>query len=178
MEISLEGMVNLIGLEGICLSPYLDSVGVWTIGVGATRTEIPGLNASHPDITMAEAIALFKQSIKRYTNPISNALKVAIEQHQFDALASWCYNVGVGGMKSSSLIRDINAKAKPQVIYNDFLKWNKPKEIIGRRTKEAKLYSTGVYSENGKALLFPIGSNHKPIYSKGKSINVYDLLNQ
>lgn len=176
MNISLSGLVNIIGLEGICLSPYLDSVGVVTIGIGTTKTEIPDLNLSHPDITMDDAIFFLKKSITKYTDPINDALKVQITQYQFDALTSWCYNVGVGAMKKSSLIRDINLKADYKTIYNDFMKWNKPKEIIGRRTKEAKLYTTGVYSEDGKALLFPVGAGHKPIYSKGKLINVFDVL--
>ncbi len=36
MKMSLRGLAELAGHEGIVLSPYKDSVGIWTIGVGHT----------------------------------------------------------------------------------------------------------------------------------------------
>lgn len=214
MEMSLAGMVELMGLEGICLSPYYDSVGVVTIGVGATRSEIPGLSMSHPSITMKEAIDLFKKSIIKYTDPLNRALKVRVTQQQFDALASITYNIGVGGMQKSTFMKRVNKGAHPgYILYHNWgqqpisfgtmtnheveykenesvtdnlmvrddvasaiLMWDKPPEIRGRRLKEARLYQTGVYSNNGKALLFPVDKNGYPVYSKGKEIDVYALL--
>lgn len=180
MEVSLKGLVEIIGLEGICLYPYLDSVGVWTIGAGHTASESPD-PAKMPKniaITMDYAIDLFKSDIKRYSDPVNVALKVPVTQEQFDALTSITYNIGVGGMRKSTFIKRINNRDSMSNIANAILMWDKPKEIMGRRKKEAKLYSTGVYSNNGKALVFPVNSSSKPVYSKGKEVNVFDLLTE
>ena len=65
MEMSLNGLIQLTVLEGITLRPYFDSVGVITIGVGATVTEIPNLAQWDKTkyITMQQAIDLLKTSI-------------------------------------------------------------------------------------------------------------------
>lgn len=212
MQTSIKGLVELAGHEGICLSPYLDSVGVWTIGVGATKSEIPGLNSSHPDITISQAFDLFKKSIVKYEDAVNKALHVPVLQPQFDALVSICYNIGTGGLKGSTFVKRINAGAalgslpmgfvdlplflselsrtEPNIIYAEnvvmgftggtivdaIMMWTKPKEITERRKREARLYSKALYSNKGMALVFPVNSKNKPVYSNGKSIKVEEYL--
>lgn len=176
METSLKGKIEILGHEGICLSPYLDSVGVWTIGAGATKSEIPGLNGSHPDLTIKEALDLFSKSLVKYENAVNKSLKVKVSQEQFDALASICYNIGTGGLTNSTFMKRINAKESLNDICNSIMMWNKPKEIIGRRQKEANLFKYSTYSNGGKCLVFPVNANHKPVYSKGKEVNIEEYL--
>ena len=188
MKMSNKGIVELVGHEGICLSKYRDSVGVWTIGVGATRTEIPDL-ASWPlskTITMEDAFSLLGRSLLKYEIAVSNSLTREIAQTQFDALVSWCYNVGVGYTKPvrnrkgemtrnvASVIRLLNSGASGAELYRALMLYKKPPEIIERRRKEASLLAYGTYSNDGKALLFPVSSSGYPIYSRGKSINVWE----
>ncbi len=212
MNISTKGIAELFGHEGLCLSPYLDSVGVVTIGFGATNSEIPGLSLNHPDLTMKEAVELFHISIKKYENAVNNTLKVNLSQERFDALVSICYNIGCGGLAGSTFMKLINSgialrswaigfvedpvalspldRTDRSVVYYEtpvhgllnlsvgdaIMMWNKPKEIINRRKKEVKLFSSGVYSNGGKCLVFPVNANHKPVYAKGTSVNVEDVL--
>jgi lysozyme len=176
MKMSLKGKMFLTGLEGICLSKYLDSVNVWTVGVGATKTEIPDL-ASWPrdkTLTIPECFDLLEKSLEDYENAVNKALKVDATQEQFDALVSIAYNIGVGGLARSTFIKRINAGASTENVVSAIMMWDRPKEIIGRRTKEAKLFSEGVYAGGGKALLFPVSANFHPQYSKGKIINLED----
>ncbi len=190
MKTSNEGKVEIIGHEGICLSKYKDSVGVWTIAGGATRSEIPDL-ASWPlskTLTMKEAFDLFGRSIVKYENAINKALTRPIPQYQFDALVSWCYNVGVGYTqpvydKKGNMTRDratvlklINKGASGVDLYKALMMYRKPVEITGRRTKEATLLAYGKYSNDGKALLFPVSSSGYPIYRKGTTINVWQYI--
>lgn len=179
MKMSDKGLVELVGHEGVCLSKYKDSVGVWTIGIGATRTEIPDL-ASWPlskTITMQEAFDLLKKGIVKYENALNKYLTREIHQTEFDALCSWCYNVGTGWVPKASVIRKINNREKGQSLYDALMMYQKPKEIIGRRRKEAILLRDGTYSNGGKALLFPVSSKGYPVYNKGKTINVWEYLN-
>lgn len=176
MNVSTKGIAELFGHEGVCLSPYLDSVGVWTIGFGATKSEIPGLDGSHRDITMKEAVELFRIGIKKYENAVNKALKVDVTQEQFDALCSICYNIGTGGLSGSTFIKRINAGESLQRIKEAIMMWCKPKEITARRAKEALLYTDGIYSNGGKCLVFPTNGKGRTLYAKGKSVNVEDLL--
>lgn len=178
MRTSKQGIIELIGHEGIGLSKYKDSVGVWTIGVGATASEIPDI-ASWPmdrELSLEGAFNLLESSITKYEDAINKALKVPVKQYQFDALSSICYNIGVGGLSKSTFMKLINVEALEKAIFTAIMAWNKPKEIIERRSKEAKLYTTGQYSNNNKALLFPVSEKGTPMYSKAKTIDLTYLL--
>lgn len=179
MKTSIDGMIFIAGLEGICLTKYLCSSNVWTIGVGATKTEVPDI-ASWPmnkEITIEQAFKLFEKSLKRYENAVNRGLKVEVEQHVFDALVSWCYNVGTGWVSKATVIKLINnGTTNKSMLYNALMRYSKPKAIIGRRKKEAKLLTEAKYAGKGKANLFPVNSRGKPIYSRGVSIKVKDYL--
>ena len=179
MNFSDDGKMFLIGLEGICLSPYLDSVGVKTIAIGATVSEIPDI-ADMPwghVITMKEAFELLDRSLAKYVAAVNKALAVVVSQNQFDALVSVCYNIGTGGLKSSTFIKRINAGMSNESIISALLMWRKPPEILGRRKKEANLFVTGEYGD-GKALVFPANAKtHKPVYKQGKEVDIKELLN-
>jgi lysozyme len=163
MDVSDKGLIELMGHEGVCLSPYLDSVNVWTIGVGITGHD--GLDVrSMGTITLEKAIALYKDRIKAYTAPIKK-LPHKFTQAQFDALTSFCYNCGPGNLAKLVRNRGVDAIGDALMLYTI------PKEITARRMKEQRLYKTGKYSNGGKVLVFPVSSNHRPIYSKGYQID-------
>jgi len=181
MKTSNEGLVEIIGHEGISLSKYKDSVGVWTVGCGATVSEISDI-ASWPlskAITMQEAFDLFKRSIVKYEDAVNKALTRDIPQYQFDALVSWCYNVGVGYTRQNNMatvLKLVNKNASSAEMYRALMMFRKPPEIVGRRTKEANLLAYGKYSNEGKAMLFPVSSKGYPMYSRGTSINVWQYI--
>lgn len=58
-------------------------------------------------ITEAKAEELFNQDILKYG---CNGLKVAVSQNVFDALVSFCYNIGVTGFAKSTLLKMFNEK--------------------------------------------------------------------
>lgn len=178
MQTSLKGLIALASHEGVALTKYLDSVGVCTIGIGATRYEVPDLAKWPWDkaITVQEAFDLLKQSIVKYEIYIHNALEVNLEQHEFDALVSICYNIGPRAA-TSTFMKRINSYQSKDSIAKAILMWNKPPEIIGRRKKEVDLFVNGNYGD-GKVNVFPINpKSHKPMYSKGKLINAKEYLN-
>lgn len=177
MTLSNKGLAFTAGLEGIGLTKYLDSVNVQTIGIGSTASDIPDLSSWAWDkkISIGEAFELYRNHMEKYIRAVQKALKVKVEQSQFDALVSICYNIGVGGLAKSTFIKRINNKESLSSIRQAILMWDKPKEIIKRRTKEADLFCKGVYAGDGKVLVFPI-VNKKPRYSGGHEINAFDYL--
>lgn len=178
MNISQKGLIELVGHEGLCLRPYLDSVGVWTIGVGSTASEGIDIKAmAHTEyVTVGFVIDLYKKGIVKYVNAVNKALDVNVSQEKFDALVSVCYNIGVGGLAKSTFIKRINAGEPNSSVASAIMMWCKPPEIKTRRAKEARLFKEGVYSNGGKALLFDTNGAGKVSYANGKTINVAEYL--
>ena len=179
MQTSKQGKAEIASYEGASLTKYLDSVGVQTIGIGATVSEIPDIKqwAWDKELTLEQVFDLFTESLVKYENAVNKAVKVPLAQHQFDALVSICYNIGTGGLSKSTFVKRINNKESMPRIVDAIMMWDIPKEIIGRRRKEAKLFSTGVYSGNGTTTLFPVSPTSKlPLYRKGKQINCLQYL--
>lgn len=164
MNISNKGLIEIMSHEGVCLDPYLDSVGVWTIGIGITKYDGKDPQ-SMGHISIDQAIEMFKTRISAYTKPVQD-LHLELSQTQFDALTSFCYNVGPGNLKHLCTGRSVPAIGTALMLYT------KPPEITARRQKEQRLFQTGQYSTTGRVLVFPVSAAHHPIYSKGYELDV------
>ena len=68
-----------------------------------------------------------------------------INQNQFDALVSFAYNLGPANLKSSTLLKKVNANPEDETIRAEFMKWTKAggrvlRGLVRRREAEANLY--------------------------------------
>lgn len=162
-QISTRGLIEIMSHEGICLEPYLDSVGVWTIGIGQTKSD--DIDPRTGKLTLQQAVDLFKRKIKVYTRAV-DALGLELTQSQYDALTSFCYNVGEGNLRKLCSGRSIAQIGEAIMLYT------KPPEITPRRLKEQRLFKTGQYSNtDGKVLVFPVVNKH-PRYRDGYQVDV------
>jgi lysozyme len=96
-------------------------------------------------ITKEQAEELLKHSLSTYEKAVDSFCRDDISQNQFDALVSFCYNVGTGALQKSTLIKKVNANPKDVTISDEFMKWNKAngRVLVGltrRRQSESKLY--------------------------------------
>ena len=155
MKISDKGLLEICEHEGIVPAPYLDSVGVWTFGIGHTAAaggpdplDLPKGMPGNIDGAIDEAIALFREDVGKYEARVNAALKVPVSQHQFDALVSFDFNTG--GIHRAQLTRAINAGEANASRH--FFGWLKPPEIRKRRTAERNLFDTGDYDANGNSI--------------------------
>lgn len=173
MKTSTEGLIALIGHEGIVLSRYKDSVGVWTIGIGHTKAA-GGINPeTFPGtLTMQQALDLLRTDIAKYERDVAAAVKVPLKQHEFDALVSFHFNTGA--IKKASFVKKLNAGDRAGAI-KGIMDWRKPKEIIPRRTAERDLFKTGKYPAP-LANVYPADKSGKVLWSQGKRVNVRELL--
>lgn len=138
------GIAFLIQEEGIRLKPYLDSAGIPTIGIGNTYYEDgTRVKMSDPAITEMRAISLFKTVLKPYETTVWSVTRDDINQHQFNALTSLSYNIGVPGFKGSTVLRLVNKNPNDPAIGKAFEMWKnaggKP-VLLGRRKREVKMY--------------------------------------
>ena len=103
--------------EGLRLFAYLDTGGVPTIGFGHTKDVRMG-----DAITLKQAELYFEQDIAFFEKEI-NSLGVELEQCQFDALVSFCYNIGISKFRRSTLCRYVKMGMNANYIAAEFLKW-------------------------------------------------------
>ncbi|NBQ54593.1 MAG: prepilin-type N-terminal cleavage/methylation domain-containing protein, partial [Proteobacteria bacterium] len=114
----------------------------WTIGYGHTSAAGEPLVKEGMTITQDEAEAILKRDIVKYENGVNDLVKVKLTQHQFDVLADFAYNAGVPQLKTSTLLKKVNA-GNFDAVPAELMKWTKGggKEIPGlvrRRRAEAE----------------------------------------
>ena len=110
MKISEKGLSMIERFEGCLLKASNKLDGVWTIGYGQTGSYYGKRVRRGMTTTKALAHAWLRDhSIKTYEDAVTRAVKVPLNQNQFDALVSFAYNIGVGAMAGSTALRKLNA---------------------------------------------------------------------
>lgn len=144
MEISKTGIDLIKKFEGCELKAYQDSVGVWTIGYGWTHPVNGRKVGKGMVITQETAESLLSEGVKPFASGVSKLVTIPINQNQFDALVSFAYNLGVTSLKSSTLLKMLNAGNK-KAAADEFLKWccaggKILNGLVKRRTAERELF--------------------------------------
>lgn len=130
--------------EGCVLKAYPDpgSGGdPWTIGVGATG---PGISKGVV-WTQQQADDRLLADLARFGRGVWTAIaEKETTQNRFDALVSFAFNVGIGNLLSSTLLRK-HVAGDYEGAAAQFIRWNKAagkvmKGLTRRREAEAKLY--------------------------------------
>lgn len=127
--------------EGCQLRAYCCPAGKLTIGFGHTGRDVfDGLI-----ITPARAEELLRDDLRDVEKHVLQTVTAPITQGQFDALVSFTYNVGIGALKASTLLRKLNAEDYAGAS-EEFLRWTKAggRELPGlvrRRTAERSMFN-------------------------------------
>lgn len=146
-------MVEFItSFEGFSAKPYLDIAGIPTIGYGATYYE-NGVKVTMKDahITKERAMELKAFHLQIAEAGVKKWVTTKINQNQFDALVSFTYNLGVGALQDSTLLKKVNANPNDKSIATEFRKWinarnpktgklEKSNGLIRRRNEESTFY--------------------------------------
>jgi lysozyme len=164
-EINQAGVDLIKSFEGlgdgnpatVNLDPYLDPIGIWTIGWGhaievggaylrgkanrqAARDLYPG------GITMAQAETLLRGDVLDTCRDVEALVDVTLTDNQFAALVSFTFNLGRGSLAKSTLLKKLNGGDFAGASA-EFQKWNKAggkvmDGLVRRRAAEAELFST------------------------------------
>jgi lysozyme len=140
MKISKRGLNLIKRFEGLSLDVYRDSVGVLTIGYGHTRTAdiLTRISAEQADALLIADLADAEAAVLK-------SVRVALEQHEFDALVCLAFNIGAEAFRKSTLVRLVNQKADNAQIGAEFMRWvfARGKKLVGlerRRAAERQLF--------------------------------------
>ena len=145
MKLNKAGSDLIKSFEGLKLDAYQCSAGKWTIGFGSTFYEDGSPVKLGDKITKERADSLFQMISESFAAKVRNCIQKNINDNSFSALVSIAYNIGIGNLKSSTLLKKVNANPNDPTIRNEFMKWNRAsgKVLAGltkRREAEANLY--------------------------------------
>ena len=147
MQLNDRGKDLIKLFEGCKLVAYKCSAAKDTIGYGNTFFE-DGKSVKPGDkISQERANELFEIIAKEFADKVAPLVKSSVTPNQFAALTSFAYNAGIGNLKSSTLLKKVNANPNDPTIDLEFKKWDKGggKVLAGltkRRASESKLYFT------------------------------------
>lgn len=128
--------------EGYRSKAYLDAVGIPTIGYGFVKGVSLG-----DTITKEDAVKRLEDEISEHTAAIHQRVKVPLYQYEYDALASFIFNVGKGAFARSTLLKKLN-QGDYKGAADELLRWDKAggKSLRGltrRREAERKMFLGG-----------------------------------
>lgn len=146
-QISNTGIEQLIIFEGLRLTPYLDTAGVPTTGIGTIRYP-NGCRVRLDDLPITAKLAreYMMHDVANFESGVDALTVDTLTQNEFDALVLFAYNVGLGALKRSTLLRKVNKNTKDITIVDEFTKWiyadgKRSKGLLIRRIKESKIYT-------------------------------------
>ena len=139
MKVTDNLMTQLMVMEGLSLEAYEDCAGVPTIGYGHTK-----------DVRMGDRISnywakeLLKDEVREVEQQVQE-LGVAQTQGQLDALVSFAFNLGIGRLKNSTLLKVIREGGSKNAIKKEFKRWvyaggKRLRGLERRREWEAKRF--------------------------------------
>jgi len=164
-HINKTGLDHIKQWEGLKLTAYLCPAGLWTIGYGHTASAGDPKPKAGMTITRAQADALLKRDLGQYEQAVEKAVKVDLNDHQFAALVSFCYNVGIGAFQKSTLLKKLN-KGDYDAVLSELKKWVKAggKRVEGlanRRQVEVALWIKGQFVSSN--YIRPQANHHNPL---------------
>lgn len=124
--------------DGSCVA-YLCPAGVPTIGWGCTEGVHLGMRW-----TAKQAEDALRRELEKFEAGVARVVTVELNQNELDALVSFAYNVGLGALGKSSLLRRLNAGDRDGAA-NAFASWTRGggrvlPGLVSRRARESALF--------------------------------------
>lgn len=149
MKTSTKGLNLIKQFEGLKLTAYKDPVGIWSIGYGHTK----GVKAGDT-ITQEQADAFLKEDVSAAEEAVSAYHHVYHwNQNEFDALVSFAYNIGTGGIRqvTGAGSRDKETIAQKMLLYYN-AGGKKLEGLVRRRQAEHDIFVTPVVGQKDDKL--------------------------
>ena len=143
-DISDNGYALIRQSEGLRTTAYLDTGGVWTIGYGTIKYPNGQAVKKGDSCTQGQAELWLQNDCEWVDQCLDKYIKVNVTQNQFDALASFVYNVGENAFAKSTMLTLIN-RGELKVAALQFERWIydngvKISGLANRRAKEKALF--------------------------------------
>ena len=157
---SAKGVAFIAAFEGFRARPYDDGAhplpGHATIGYGHLLHRGPvtarDQRRFRDGLTRAQARTLLARDLRKTELGVRRLVRRRIDQAQFDALVSFAFNVGLGALANSTLLRLLNA-GHPGLAAREFVKWDRAGGVrlaglTRRRSAERRIFQHAKYQED------------------------------
>jgi lysozyme len=125
MQMSQEGIDALLKkFEGCKLKAYRCPANICTIGYGHTSAAGAPAVSDGMTISQKQANDILRQDLVKFETAVHNMVMQPLTQNQFDVLVDFAYNAGIGALKSSTLLKKVNA-AQFDDVPAELMKWTK-----------------------------------------------------
>jgi len=134
--------------EGCRLGAYVCPAGVLTIGYGHTSAAGEPAVTEGMWINQARADQILGADLRNFADGVQDLVNVDLQPNQFDALVSFAFNVGIGALGKSTLLKRVN-EGRFDAVPAEFMKWTKGRVngqlvdlpgLVRRRRAEAALW--------------------------------------
>ena len=142
--------------EGVRQKPYRCPAKLWTIGVGHVlyprqgalkleeRDSVPLRDEDNRTFSMEEVDGILRSDLERFERGVERYCPVKLTQGQFDALVSFSFNLGLGGLQRSTLRQKV-LRGDFEGASEEFLKYTIAggkvlKGLVNRRNDEKALF--------------------------------------
>lgn len=134
------GIALIKRFEGCRLKAYKCPAGVWTVGYGSTGPDV----REGVVVSAARAEELLREDLRRFEAGVARLVTIPLLSNQHAALVCFAYNVGLGNLCESTLLKKLN-RGDYRGAADEFLKWTKAggRELPGlvkRRAAERELF--------------------------------------
>jgi lysozyme len=137
LKVSREGVVLIKSFEGFRPRAVRGEDGRWVIGYGHTASAREGLTVGEQDAEL-----LLQYDLLPVVKALNDGVSVPLNQHQFDALASFAVSVGVDRFLTSDVLKRINEGHAGQAA-DALIGWPEditPDDRLRRRAAERALF--------------------------------------
>lgn len=127
--------------EGLFLKPYHDPVGYPTVGYGHLLSYQKWADLSQwSAVTQEEADRLLELDLIKARRGVLYNVKVPLNPNQEAALIDFAFNLGIGNLRISTLLKMLN-RGEYESASGQFMRWNKAggkvyRGLTRRRTAE------------------------------------------
>lgn len=173
-KISPRGLAEIAAHEGIVASPYRDSAGHWTVGIGhSAAAGWPDPATERRPFTLDEIVSIFLGDIARFEERVRRAFTRPLDQAQFDAAVSFDFNTGA--IDRAAWVRLFNG-GQELAARDAMLNWRRPPEVLRRRRRERDLFFDRIYAGDGTASLYPADARGRVLWHEARRIDIAALI--
>jgi GH24 family phage-related lysozyme (muramidase) len=136
-------------------------------------------------VSEEDATRLLSRELANKQKAVGGAVKVALNQNQYDALVSFAYNVGAGAFQHSTLLKLLN-QGKYEAVPGELKKWTKARKngqlidlpgLVKRRAAEAALFAKPVTASSQSLAAAALGQYGRALSQTGACGNLTIWLN-
>ena len=125
LKVSRAGIELIKSFEGLRQTATRLPDGRWTLGYGHTFSAREGAR-----VTQEDADALLRFDLLPIVDAVNNLVLVPLNQNQFDALVSFCFNIGVDNFAVSTVLKRLN-EGKPAEAAQAMDAWHlNPTDVV------------------------------------------------